>query len=217
MPPLRNLAAVLLAAAALAAVPPAAVRAHAAGPDTAAAAPPPPAPGPSGVGHVGSRGVIGTGPGDCGPGGTWPWDCLADCESSGRWNINTGNGFYGGLQFRQTTWVRYGGPAYAARADLATRAQQIRVAEDLLPEQGWEAWPVCAKRYGLSGRAHVVRAGDTLYSLARTYRVKGGWQELHRLNSALIGATPNVLRIGWILALPAAAAAAMPPAPPPQR
>lgn len=81
--------------------------------------------------------------------------------------MNTGNGFYGGLQFWQPTWEEYGGLAYAARADLASRDHQIRVAEELLGAQGWEAWPVCAKRYGLAGRAHVVRGGETLDGIAR--------------------------------------------------
>src|SRR5690349_14372282 len=56
------------------------------------------------------------------------WDRLAQCESSGNWHINTGNGFYGGLQFTQQTWAGFGGLSYAPRADLASRAEQIRVA-----------------------------------------------------------------------------------------
>ncbi|WP_405981385.1 transglycosylase family protein [Streptomyces sp. NBC_00158] len=171
----------------------------------AAAAPPPPAPGPAGAAHPGSPGVIGTGPGDCGPGGEWPWDCVADCESSGRWAVNTGNGFYGGLQFWQPTWVEHGGLVYAARADLASRDQQIRVAEELLAVQGWEAWPVCAKRYGLAGRMHVVRAGDTLEGIARRRRVPGGWRPLYEANRPLIGPDPAHLTPGLLLTLPAAA------------
>lgn len=168
----------------------------------AAAAPPPPAPGPAGAAHPGSPGVIGTGPGDCGPGGEWPWDCVADCESSGRWAVNTGNGFYGGLQFWQPTWEEHGGLAYAARADLATRDQQIRVAEELLAVQGWEAWPVCAKRYGLAGRMHVVRAGDTLEGIARRRRLPGGWRPLYEANRPAIGPDPARLTPGLLLALP---------------
>lgn len=167
----------------------------------AAAAPPPPAPGAHG------RSV------DCGPGGKWPWDCVADCESGGRWAVNTGNGFYGGLQFWQPTWEEHGGLLFARRADLATREQQIRVAEDLLGTQGWEAWPVCATRYGLSGRMHVVRSGDTLTGIARRHRVKGGWQTLYEANRALIGPRPEVLRIGVLLTLPRAAHAPVAPAP----
>ena len=65
------------------------------------------------------------------------------CESSGNWSINTGNGYYGGLQFSPTTWAAFGGLAYAPRADLATQAQQIAVAEEVLLVQGPGAWPTC--------------------------------------------------------------------------
>jgi cell wall-associated NlpC family hydrolase len=78
------------------------------------------------------------------------WDKVAKCESSGRWNINTGNGFYGGLQFTQSTWAAYGGLNYAPRADLATKAQQITVAERVLDGQGPGAWPVCSRVAGLT-------------------------------------------------------------------
>ncbi|MFI6350561.1 transglycosylase family protein [Streptomyces sp. NPDC050560] len=71
------------------------------------------------------------------------WDKVAQCESGGNWSINTGNGFYGGLQFTNSTWASYGGTAYAARADQATKAQQIAVAEKVLAGQGKGAWPVC--------------------------------------------------------------------------
>ncbi|MFI6150758.1 transglycosylase family protein [Streptomyces sp. NPDC051109] len=171
-------------------------------PSGAGAAPPPPAPGPAGAAHPGSPGIIGTGPGDCGPGGQWPWDCVADCESSGRWAVNTGNGFYGGLQFWQPTWEEYGGLLFAPRADLASREQQIRVAEDVVGFQGWDAWPVCSKRYGLAGRMHVVRTGDTLEDIARRYGVKGGWQALYEANRAVIGPKPQALVVGSLLALP---------------
>jgi hypothetical protein len=76
------------------------------------------------------------------------WDAVANCESSGNWHINTGNGFYGGLQFTQGTWAGYGGRSYAPRADLATREQQIAVAERTLSGQGIGAWPVCGKKAG---------------------------------------------------------------------
>lgn len=175
-----------------------------------AGAPPPPAPGPAGAAHPGSPGVVGHGPGDCGPGGEWPWDCVADCESGGRWAVNTGNGFYGGLQFWQPTWKDYGGLVFAARADLASREQQIRVAEDVLGAQGWDAWPVCAKRYGLAGRMHVVRAGETLVSIAARRRVAGGWRALYEANRGLIGEWPERIVVGTLLALPPGAAA--PPA-----
>ncbi|WP_255950300.1 LysM peptidoglycan-binding domain-containing protein [Streptomyces odontomachi] len=71
------------------------------------------------------------------------WDKVAQCESGGNWSINTGNGFYGGLQFTNSTWSGYGGTAYAPRADQATKEQQIAVAEKVLAGQGKGAWPVC--------------------------------------------------------------------------
>ncbi|WP_405598624.1 transglycosylase family protein [Streptomyces sp. NBC_01410] len=71
------------------------------------------------------------------------WDAVAQCESGGNWSINTGNGFYGGLQFTSSTWAAYGGTAYASRADLASKDQQIAVAEKVLAGQGKGAWPSC--------------------------------------------------------------------------
>ncbi|MEU3184327.1 transglycosylase family protein [Streptomyces sp. NPDC006923] len=71
------------------------------------------------------------------------WDQVAQCESGGNWSINTGNGFYGGLQFTNSTWAGYGGTAYAPRADQASKAQQIAVAEKVLAGQGKGAWPTC--------------------------------------------------------------------------
>lgn len=136
----------------------------------------------------------------------WPWKCVAECESGGDWRINTGNGYYGGLQFWQPTWVEHGGLAYAPRADLATRGEQIKVAEQVLATQGWEAWPVCSKRYGLAGRVHFVKAGDTLTSIARRYRVDGGWKALHNANAKTIGRSPDRILTGMMLVIPAAAA-----------
>ncbi len=78
------------------------------------------------------------------------WNRLAVCESGGNWAINTGNGYYGGLQFSQPTWEGYGGLAYASRADLATREQQIAIAERTLAGQGWGAWPACSAMLGLT-------------------------------------------------------------------
>jgi hypothetical protein len=73
------------------------------------------------------------------------WSGVAQCESSGNWQINTGNGFYGGLQFTQSTWDAYGGQAFASRADLASQSAQISVAERVLAGQGAGAWPVCGQ------------------------------------------------------------------------
>lgn len=77
------------------------------------------------------------------------WDALASCEAGGNWAINTGNGFYGGVQFDQNTWERNGGLRYAQRADLATREEQIAIAEMTRARQGWGAWPVCSGRVGV--------------------------------------------------------------------
>ncbi|OLZ67739.1 transglycosylase [Streptomyces sp. IMTB 2501] len=80
------------------------------------------------------------------------WDTVAQCESGGNWSINTGNGFFGGLQFSASTWAAYGGTAYAPSANQATKAQQIAVAEKVLGSQGKGAWPVCGT--GLSSAAY---------------------------------------------------------------
>ena len=90
--------------------------------DPSPAPPPPPAPSP-----------------------THDWDAVALCESGGNWSINTGNGYYGGLQFSASTWLAYGGGTYAPRADLATRSEQIAVAEQVLAAQGAGAWPTCGR------------------------------------------------------------------------
>ena len=71
------------------------------------------------------------------------WSAVAACESGGNWSTSTGNGFYGGLQFTDGTWLANGGGQYASSADLATPAQQIAVAERVLASQGIGAWPVC--------------------------------------------------------------------------
>ncbi len=77
------------------------------------------------------------------------WNRLAQCESGGRWHVNTGNGYYGGLQFSNSTWRGFGGGRFAPRADIATKAQQIQIAERVQHSQGWQAWPVCSHRVGL--------------------------------------------------------------------
>jgi transglycosylase-like protein len=105
------------------------------------AAPPAPAAGPANGSGGGAPPPDDPGP----PTGTHDWAAVAQCESGGNWSINTGNGYYGGLQFGQSTWAAYGGTAYAPRADLATQGQQIAVAEKVLAGQGPGAWPVCGK------------------------------------------------------------------------
>ncbi|MEU3252255.1 transglycosylase family protein [Streptomyces sp. NPDC006997] len=68
------------------------------------------------------------------------WDAIAACESGGNWKANTGNGYYGGLQFKTSSWIAAGGLRFAPRADLATRRQQIAIAKRLARIQGMGAW-----------------------------------------------------------------------------
>jgi hypothetical protein len=140
------------------------------------------------------------------------WDRLAQCESSGNWAINTGNGFSGGLQFTRSTWNAFGGGQFAPVAHQATREQQIVVAEKVLAGQGWGAWPACSKKVGASGGAtqrsapaqqvrlsapaaqpatagsYTVKAGDTLGKIASAHNVAGGYQALMAKNPALTSA-----------------------------
>ncbi|MFD4875190.1 transglycosylase family protein [Streptomyces sp. NPDC058420] len=169
------------------------------------------------------------------------WDTVASCESGGNWSINTGNGYYGGLQFSASTWAAYGGTAYASTANQASKSQQIAIGEKVLAAQGKGAWPTCGT--GLSGAAYSggsssssnsgssssgsstsersssdttasrsaerpaakktvttptgkkvkkgdgeykVVKGDTLSSIAEKHKVKGGWQQLFKLNKDII-------------------------------
>jgi len=168
------------------------------------------------------------------PGGTAPaggtWAALAQCESGGDWHINTGNGYYGGVQFSDSTWDGFGGERFASRADLATRAQQIQIAEKVLNTQGWGAWPACSAELGLDsgdaagtpdspdrpsrngdrerrpapapsgGSDYTVRSGDTLSKIARAQDIDGGWRAIWRANPQL--SDPNVIEVGQQLALP---------------
>jgi len=153
------------------------------------------------------------------------WDNVAQCESGGNWHINTGNGYYGGLQLAQGTWVGYGGQKYAPRADLATKDEQITIADKVLSAQGWGAWPVCSQRRGLAVRVesdradrsfrraplaarhvkgiHVVRAGESLSLIALRHGVRGGWKALWHANRTTIGDNPDLIQIGMRLRLPA--------------
>ena len=78
------------------------------------------------------------------------WDALAQCESSGNWSINTGNGFYGGIQFKQDVWVANGGTQYAPMPHMATREEQIIMGKKIHAIAGWGAWPGCQAKLGLS-------------------------------------------------------------------
>jgi hypothetical protein len=154
------------------------------------------------------------------------WDRVAQCESGGNWHINTGNGYYGGLQFSEATWKSYDTANYAARPDLAAREQQIDIANHVLANEGWNAWPTCPpgpagpaapsgpspaaaapakggahlqpghRTAGTGEHVYVVRRGDTLYSIARSLDVRGGWKALYDRNRAVIGADPKHLRVG---------------------
>ncbi|WP_328469368.1 transglycosylase family protein [Actinoplanes sp. NBC_00393] len=126
------------------------------------------------------------------------WDVLAKCESGGRWHINTGNGYYGGLQFSRSTWLANGGGKYAPTANRATKAEQIKIAEKLYKKRGLKPWPTCGKKPGVykttktvkkkkstakaTGKTYVIRSGDTLAKIAKRYHVKGGWRTLYNLN-----------------------------------
>jgi hypothetical protein len=74
------------------------------------------------------------------------WDKIAECESGGDWSINTGNGYYGGLQFSLSTWRAYGGSGYPHKA---SREEQIRIAKKVQAADGWGAWPACTAKLGL--------------------------------------------------------------------
>jgi resuscitation-promoting factor RpfA len=93
-------------------------------------------------------GLVGAAPAEAAP--TTVWDRVAQCESGGNWKINTGNGYYGGLQFAAGTWRAYEGNTYASQAHLATKAEQIAIARRVLAGQGPGAWPVCSRRAGLT-------------------------------------------------------------------
>ncbi len=112
---------------------------------------PPPSPAPVATGSVPQAdpsaaapvSTTGSSGGAAASSGGTNWSAIAACESGGNWSANTGNGFYGGLQFTQQTWLGYGGGQYAPSANQATEAQQIAVAQRVLAGQGIGAWPVC--------------------------------------------------------------------------
>lgn len=89
------------------------------------------------------------------------WDRVAACESGGNWSINTGNGFYGGLQFTNQTWNGFGGGKYAPNAHQATKSQQIEIAQKVLQTQGPGAWPVCSQKAGLTKANGGASAGGS--------------------------------------------------------
>ncbi|MEV6347718.1 transglycosylase family protein [Actinoplanes sp. NPDC051851] len=156
------------------------------------------------------------------------WDAVAQCESGGNWRINTGNGYYGGLQFSRSTWRSYGGTKYASTANQASKGEQVAVAEKVLRGQGIGAWPTCGRR-GMTrayrtasvhkranvrmrlvsnvtrtrkatGHTYVVRPGDTLSGIAHRYHVAGGWKHIYQANRARLS-SPNKLYPGQRLAI----------------
>ncbi|MFV2120623.1 LysM peptidoglycan-binding domain-containing protein, partial [Streptomyces sp. Act-28] len=100
------------------------------------------------------------------------------------------------------TGVVCGAGAPAGGPPRAPRPQQITVAQEVLRWQGWNAWPTCSRRYGLSGRYHTVQPGDSLSAVARRFGVAGGWQAMYAANRDVVGDDPNVLRPGQMLLIP---------------
>lgn len=148
------------------------------------------------------------------------WDAIAQCESGGNWAINTGNGYYGGLQFTLSTWRANGGTGMPQNAP---RDEQIRVAENVLRTQGIGAWPVCGKRAGqlitvkkpvpnipadippvinYTGptRDYQVKPGDTLSLIAQAQNITAGWEQLASINHL---PNPNLIYPGQTLKVPA--------------
>ena len=146
------------------------------------------------------------------------WDALAQCESGGNWAINTGNGYYGGLQFNARTWSAFGG---SGMPHQASKGEQIAVAERVLAKQGWNAWPSCSRKTGVrgntadtsggsstvrasapapaaaaSGGNYTVKSGDTLSKVAAAHGKS--WQALAAQNGL---SNPNSLRVGQTIAV----------------
>ena len=151
------------------------------------------------------------------------WDKVALCESGGNWKINTGNGYYGGLQFSSRTWSGFGGKTYASKAHKAKKSEQIAIARRVLAVQGRGAWPTCGRRAGLTkqnGKADrhatpstnpgvsqggepvhktiTVKRGDTIRKLAKRHHVAGGWKGLWKLNKKTVK-DPNRIEVGQVL------------------
>ena len=101
--------------------------------------------------------------------GSTVWDRVAACESGGNWAINTGNSFFGGLQFTASTWRSFGGTRFAPRADLASKAAQITTAKRVLVVQGPRAWPVCSRQAGLNrGNGTAVSTSPVANTVSRS-------------------------------------------------
>mgnify|MGYP000390618992 CR=1 FL=1 len=131
------------------------------------------------------------------------WDALAQCESGGNWSINTGNGFYGGLQFTQQSWNGVGMSGSPANA---TRAQQIEAGERLLAIQGWGAWPACSAKLGLYGK---TGAAPTYTEPTTTVAAQSQTQQTYTAPAAQVApAAPAAQAAPAAVEAPAAAPAA---------
>ena len=137
------------------------------------------------------------------------WDALAQCESGGNWSINTGNGFYGGLQFTQQSWNGVGMSGSPANA---TRAQQIEAGERLLAIQGWGAWPACSAKLGLYGK---TGAAPTYTEPTTTVAAQSQTQQTYTAPAAQAApAAPAAQAAPAAVEAPAAPAAPVAPAAP---
>ena len=143
------------------------------------------------------------------------WDALAQCESGGNWSINTGNGFYGGLQFTQQSWNGVGMSGSPANA---TRAQQIEAGERLLAIQGWGAWPACSAKlglYGKTGAAPTYTEPTTSTAATTTVAAQSQTQQTYTAPAAQAApAAPAAQAAPAAVEAPAAPAAPVAPAAP---
>ena len=136
------------------------------------------------------------------------WDALAQCESGGNWSINTGNGFYGGLQFTQQSW---NGVGMSGSPATATRAQQIEAGERLLAIQGWGAWPACSAKLGLYGKTGAAPT----YTEPTTVAAQSQTQQTYTAPAAQAApAAPAAQAAPAAVEAPAAPAAPVAPAAP---
>lgn len=130
------------------------------------------------------------------------WDALAQCESGGNWSINTGNGFYGGLQFTQQSW---NGVGMSGSPATASRAQQIEAGERLLAIQGWGAWPACSAKLGLYGKTGAAPT----YTEPTTVAAQSQTQQTYTAPAAQVApAAPAAQAAPAAVEAPAAAPAA---------
>lgn len=139
------------------------------------------------------------------------WDALAQCESGGNWSINTGNGFYGGLQFTQQSWT---GVGMSGSPATATREQQIEAGERLLAIQGWGAWPACSAKLGLYGKTGAASTSTTATttSTAATTTVAAQSQTQQTYTAPEAQAAPAAQEAAPVAAAPATQEAAAPAA-----